>query len=94
DHVRLAAPAVDLPAVDVGDRQAGRRRETNVIEAPLEAERVAAALRRALDPTFRAGLANARPSSLDGRAGERIAAIIGAWRPQIPPRKPPINLDP
>ena len=90
----VEAPAVDLPAVDVGDRQAGRRREANVIAAPIEVESVAAALRRALDPAFRASLADARPRLLDGRAGERIAAIIAAWRPQIPPRKPPIRLDP
>ena len=90
----VEAPAVDLPAVDVGDRQAGRRREANVIEARIDAGEVASALRRALDPAFRAGLAATRPSLLDGRAGERIAAIIAAWRPQIPPRKPPIPLDP
>ncbi len=90
----VEAPAVDLPAVDVGDRQAGRRRETNVIAAPIDVESVAAALRRALDPAFRATLTDARPRLLDGRAGERIAAIIAAWRPQIPPRKPPIRLDP
>jgi UDP-hydrolysing UDP-N-acetyl-D-glucosamine 2-epimerase len=90
----VEAPAVDLPAVDVGDRQSGRRREANVIEAREEPSEVAGALRRALDPAFRAGLATARPALLDGRAGERIAAIIAAWRPQIPPRKPPIPLDP
>jgi UDP-hydrolysing UDP-N-acetyl-D-glucosamine 2-epimerase len=90
----VEAPAVDLPAVDVGDRQAGRRREANVIAAEMDVDDVAAALRRALDPAFRAALADARPRLLDGRAGERIAAIIAAWRPQIPPRKPPIPLDP
>jgi hypothetical protein len=60
----------------------------------MDVDDVAAALRRALDPAFRAALADARPRLLDGRAGERIAAIIAAWRPQIPPRKPPIPLDP
>ena len=90
----VEAPAVDLPAVDVGDRQAGRRRDPNVIHAPDDAPQVAAALHRTLDPAFRAGLAAARPRLLDGRAGERIAAIIAAWRPQIPPRKPPIALRP
>jgi UDP-hydrolysing UDP-N-acetyl-D-glucosamine 2-epimerase len=90
----VEAPAVDLPAVDVGDRQAGRRREANVVPAPAEPDAIAAALRRCLEPAFRAGLAAARPALLDGRAGARIAAIIAAWRPQDPPRKPPIPIDP
>jgi UDP-hydrolysing UDP-N-acetyl-D-glucosamine 2-epimerase len=89
----VEAPAVDLPAVDVGDRQAGRHREANVIEAPADPQLVAAALRRALDPAVRAALTGTRPGLLDGRVGERVAAIIAAWRPQIPPRKPPIRVD-
>jgi UDP-N-acetylglucosamine 2-epimerase len=90
----VEAPALDLPAVDVGNRQAGRRREANVIEAPMDPEAVAVALRRALDPVVRAASAEARPTLLDGRAGARIAAIIAAWRPPSPPSKPPIRLDP
>jgi UDP-N-acetylglucosamine 2-epimerase len=90
----VEAPAFDLPAVDVGDRQAGRRREANVIDAPADADAVAAALRRALEPAFRTSLAAGHPTLLDGRAGARIAAIIAAWRPPIPPRKPPIVVDP
>lgn len=90
----LEAPAVDLPAVDVGDRQAGRRRESNVIAAADTPDAVAEALRRALDPTFRAGLRVRHPTLLDGRVGVRIADIIAAWRPPMPARKPPIRLDP
>jgi UDP-hydrolysing UDP-N-acetyl-D-glucosamine 2-epimerase len=90
----LEAPAVDLPAVNVGDRQEGRRRETNAIDAPSDASAVAAALRRALDPTFRVGVAAAHPRLADGRAGARIADIIAAWRPSAPPRKAPIPVDP
>lgn len=90
----VEAPAVDLPAVDVGDRQAGRRHGPNVIAAPMDPVVVGAAVRRALDPAFRAGLAGIRPGLVDGRAGERIAAIIAAWRPPIPPRKPPIPIEP
>lgn len=86
----VEAPAVRLPAVNVGDRQAGRRREANVIDVPTEADAVVAGLERALDPTFRAGLPEPDPSLLDGRAGERAARIIAAWQPPRPPRKAPI----
>lgn len=88
----VEAPAVDLPAVDVGMRQAGRRRDANVVAAPMDADGVAEALRRAFDPALRAALIAAHPAALDGRAGQRVAAIIAAWRPPIPPRKPPIRL--
>jgi UDP-hydrolysing UDP-N-acetyl-D-glucosamine 2-epimerase len=88
----IEAPAVDLPAVDVGDRQAGRRAGRNVLHAPADPDAVIDALRAALDPTTRARVAAARPALADGRAGQRIADIIAAWRPPRPPRKPPIKV--
>lgn len=89
----IEAPALDLPAVDVGDRQAGRRRETNVISSSTEPAAVAGALRRALDPAFRASVRAAHPVLADGRAGARAARIIAAWEPSRPPRKAPIPVD-
>jgi GDP/UDP-N,N'-diacetylbacillosamine 2-epimerase (hydrolysing) len=86
----VEAPAVDLPAVNVGDRQAGRRREANVLDAPPDAAAIAATLREALEPELRARVAAAHPALADGRVGARIADIIAAWHPSIPPRKPPI----
>jgi UDP-hydrolysing UDP-N-acetyl-D-glucosamine 2-epimerase len=86
----IEAPAVGLPAVNVGDRQAGRRREANVLDVPADPDAVAAALRTALTPAFRERAAAARPPLADGRAGERVAAIIAAWTIPRPPRKPPI----
>jgi UDP-hydrolysing UDP-N-acetyl-D-glucosamine 2-epimerase len=83
----VEAPALDLPAVNVGERQAGRRREANVLDVPAEPGAIAEALRRALDPSFRATVAAAHPAGIDGRAGERIARIIDAWHPASPPRK-------
>ena len=87
----VEAPAVGLPVVNVGDRQAGRRREPNVIDVTTDAAAVTDALRRALSPSFRATAEGARPALADGRAGERVAAIIAAWKPPKPPRKPPIG---
>jgi UDP-hydrolysing UDP-N-acetyl-D-glucosamine 2-epimerase len=90
----VEAPAVDLPAVDVGDRQAGRRHEANVLHAAVDPAEIAAALRRALDPATRAAVAGAHPVLADGRAGARVADIIAAWQPARPPRKPPIDVGP
>lgn len=86
----VEAPALRLPVINVGDRQAGRTRHPNVIDTPPEAAAVTAALRRALDPGFRAGLPEPDARLVDGRAGERAAHIIAAWRPSRPPRKAPI----
>jgi UDP-N-acetylglucosamine 2-epimerase (non-hydrolysing) len=89
----VEAPAVRLPAVNVGDRQAGRRREANVIDVPAEVEAVVAGLRRALDPAFRPTLPKPDPALVDGQAGERAARIIAAWQPPRPPRKAPIAVE-
>jgi UDP-hydrolysing UDP-N-acetyl-D-glucosamine 2-epimerase len=85
----VEAPAIDLPVVNVGDRQAGRRREANVVDVVAEPAVIAAALRRVLEPAFRDAVAAALPPAADGRAGERIAGIIAAWQPPSPPRKSP-----
>jgi UDP-hydrolysing UDP-N-acetyl-D-glucosamine 2-epimerase len=88
----IEAPAVDLPAVNVGDRQLGRRRETNVIDVPIDRDRIADALRMALAPGTREAIAKRHPLLADGRAGRRVADIIAGWRPSIPPRKAPIDV--
>jgi UDP-hydrolysing UDP-N-acetyl-D-glucosamine 2-epimerase len=88
----VEAPAVGLPAVNVGDRQQGRRREANVIDAIATPPAVTAALGSALLPAARERIRAAPVALADGRAGARIADILAAWRPSVPPRKPPIPL--
>lgn len=90
----VEAPAVGLPAVNVGGRQAGRQRDANVLDATADATAVADALRDALTPAFHETAMTARPTLADGRAGARIADIIAAWHPPSPPTKPPIRLEP
>lgn len=90
----IEAPALRLPTVNVGDRQAGRRREGNVLDARADADAVAAALRRALEPAFRVAIPGPEPRLVDGRAGERAARIIAGWQPPDPPRKPPVAVRP
>ncbi|MBX3228122.1 MAG: UDP-N-acetylglucosamine 2-epimerase (hydrolyzing) [Labilithrix sp.] len=84
----IEAPAVALPAVNVGTRQGGRVRAPNVLDAPPDATAVCAALARALDPAFRASIAAASKATFgDGHAAERIVDILRAWRPPRPPIK-------
>ncbi len=90
----IEAPAVGLPVINVGDRQAGRRREPNVLDVPADGPAAAAALHRGLDPAFRTSLPPLDPRLVDGRAGERVARIIAAWQPPHPPRKPAVRIDP
>jgi UDP-2,4-diacetamido-2,4,6-trideoxy-beta-L-idose 2-epimerase len=88
----VEAPAVNLPAVDVGDRQAGRRAGPNVLHAPVDPDLVIDALREALAAGTRERVAVTRPALADGQVGRRIADIIAAWSPPRPPRKPPITV--
>ncbi len=90
----IESPALRLPAVNVGDRQAGRRRDGNVLDVPSIADATAAALRRALDPAHRATIPAPDPRLIDGRAGARAARIIATWQPPDPPRKPPLPVRP
>lgn len=72
----IEAPSFQLPVVNVGDRQRGRMRAKNVIDAPPRAAAVAAAIRRASSPPFRRSLRGLRNPYGSGRASERIAATI------------------
>jgi UDP-hydrolysing UDP-N-acetyl-D-glucosamine 2-epimerase len=88
----VEAPAVGLPVVNVGDRQAGRLRGPNVIDVPAEPAAIVDGLRRALEPGFRGAAEASIPPLADGRAGQRAADIIAAWQPSRPPRKPPVRI--
>ncbi|HEU0245363.1 MAG TPA: UDP-N-acetylglucosamine 2-epimerase, partial [Candidatus Limnocylindrales bacterium] len=89
----MEAPATGVPVVNVGDRQAGRRRDGLVLDAPADAAAVTAALRSALEPATHDAARAARPRLADGRAGERAARMIAAWHPARPPRKAPLAVD-
>lgn len=70
------APSFQLPVVNIGDRQRGRRRAGNVIDVPAERQAVAAALAQALRSGFRRGLAGLTNPYGDGQAASRIAARL------------------
>lgn len=77
-------PSFALPTVNIGDRQKGRLQAANVIDAPCRKEEIAAALRQALAPEFRASLRGMKNPYGDGNAGERALTVLRAlpdrWR--------------
>lgn len=52
----IEAPALRVPTVNIGDRQKGRLRAASVIDCAPTKEAIDAALRKAIDPQFRAQL--------------------------------------
>jgi UDP-hydrolysing UDP-N-acetyl-D-glucosamine 2-epimerase len=82
----IEAPAVALPVVNVGERQAGRDRDLNVIDVPVDAGAIASALARALEPRHRETLRSQMKVSTE-RAAPRIVRILRAWTPPVPPTK-------
>ena len=83
----IEAPALYLPAVNVGDRQAGRIRGLNVIDVGPDAAEVADALRKALAPEFRINARREPAPFGEGTAGRKIAQALLAWSPERPPKK-------
>ena len=74
----METPSLRLPTVNIGLRQHGRERAANIIDAEPRADAIVAAVERALDPGFRAGLAGMESPYGDGTAGERIADVLSA----------------
>lgn len=73
----IEAPAVGLPAVNVGERQRDRARAANVIDVPHDSRAIVEAVRRAVSPEFRRSLEGLEsPYLSDGRVSERIAEIL------------------
>ncbi len=79
----LEAPSLHLPAVNIGDRQAGRHRAANVIDVPCERAAVAAAVQYASTDAFRAQTRQVVNPYGDGHAAERILAVLD----RLPPRE-------
>lgn len=69
------APALGVPTVNIGPRQAGRLRGPSVIDCGETAEAIGAALHLALDPAFRTGLRTG-DSPYGGGAATRIADVL------------------
>jgi UDP-hydrolysing UDP-N-acetyl-D-glucosamine 2-epimerase len=83
----IEAPAVGLPAVNIGARQAGRLRGANVLDVSANAVPIANALRMALTPEFRSAIRRSHSPYGNGHSAERIIEILRSWTPPDPPIK-------
>lgn len=73
----IEAPALRLPAVNVGERQRDRARAGNVIDVPHERAAIVDAVRTALSPEFRERVSNGDSPYLgDGRVSKRIVRVL------------------
>jgi GDP/UDP-N,N'-diacetylbacillosamine 2-epimerase (hydrolysing) len=73
----IETPYIPLPAVNVGDRQKGRRHAENVIHCGHDADEIDKALETAVDdPTFAARVADCQRPFGDGRAYQRIVETL------------------
>ena len=72
----LEAPSFELPVVNVGTRQTGRVRASNVIDCDPTRAEITGALQQALAPEFRRGLRGLANPYGDGHAAERIAECL------------------
>jgi UDP-hydrolysing UDP-N-acetyl-D-glucosamine 2-epimerase len=72
----LEAPSFALPVINLGDRQKGRLRAANVIDAPFEPAAIVAAVQTALTPEFKAQAAGQESFFGDGHAAERLVELL------------------
>lgn len=74
----IEAPSFKIPTVNIGDRQKGRIRAASVIDCQPGKASIRAAVDRALDPAFRAGLASLVNPFGDGHAAPRIVEQLAS----------------
>jgi UDP-N-acetylglucosamine 2-epimerase (non-hydrolysing)/GDP/UDP-N,N'-diacetylbacillosamine 2-epimerase (hydrolysing) len=73
------APSFRLPVVNIGDRQKGRVKGKNIIDAPCSPDGIAQGIRRALSSQFKSSLRamrNPYERYRDGRVSERIKDVL------------------
>lgn len=81
----LDSASFGLPTINIGERQEGRERGENVIDAPPNTTEIERTLRTALeDPAFIVKAKQAKNPYGDGRASERIVQIIESLNLQAP----------
>jgi UDP-hydrolysing UDP-N-acetyl-D-glucosamine 2-epimerase len=72
----MEAASFALPVVNVGMRQQGRERASNILDVPADTAHITAALKRALTPTFRKKLRGMANPYGNGTAAKTIARIL------------------
>lgn len=81
----IEGSALGLPAVNVGDRQKGRLRGENMVDAPADAIAISTALRHALSPATRRDLRKKECPFGNGRSASLILDTLRAWTPPFSP---------
>ncbi len=74
----MEAASFALPAVDVGMRQRGRERGRNVLDAEAHAASICDSIGMAMSEAFRRSLIGIENPYGDGRAAEKIAAVLAS----------------
>ncbi len=73
----IEAPLFGLPFVNVGTRQSGRERSSNVVDVGYDSRGIAEIVRRLVeDAGFRSEHSDGRSPYGDGHSGERIAKLL------------------
>jgi UDP-N-acetylglucosamine 2-epimerase (non-hydrolysing)/GDP/UDP-N,N'-diacetylbacillosamine 2-epimerase (hydrolysing) len=72
----IEAPALGIPSVNIGNRQAGRVRAVSVIDTPEDAESIARAILKALSTEFALSISARNHPFGDGHSTERILEIL------------------
>jgi UDP-hydrolysing UDP-N-acetyl-D-glucosamine 2-epimerase len=70
------APSFHLPVVNIGERQKGRLCASNVINAVVDPDAIYQAIRKGLNPTFRASLRDLQNPYGDGHSVPRIVDAL------------------
>ena len=73
----IESSSFHLPVINIGDRQKGRERSTNVIDTPYDKQKIKQAVNFALlNEDFKKSLLNCTNPYGDGNASQRIADIL------------------
>lgn len=72
----VEAASLKLPVVNIGTREDGRVRSANVIDVGYSVEEIKAGIEKALSQSFQSSLQDIVNSYGDGKASERIVAIL------------------
>lgn len=75
----IEAPALGVPTVNIGPRQAGRLKAASVIDCGESRDEIASALVQALSADFRDSFAQSRPPYGGGNAAAAIAAALSSF---------------
>jgi UDP-hydrolysing UDP-N-acetyl-D-glucosamine 2-epimerase len=72
----MEAASFDLPVVNIGRRQQGRERASNIVDSSADATDIQKAVARALSVEFRRSLADMTNPYGEGNAGEKITQVL------------------